>query len=84
MHSYPIWRMWLVAVVLLAALVFALPNVFGDARAPHLPATTVGRHTVSQAGRGPPGRSLEARTGDRVLRFDNGASSKAATSASRS
>jgi preprotein translocase subunit SecD len=33
MHSYPAWRLWLVAIVMLAALVLALPNVFGEAPA---------------------------------------------------
>ena len=33
MHSYPAWRMWLVAIVVLMALVLALPNVFGEAPA---------------------------------------------------
>jgi preprotein translocase subunit SecD len=33
MHSYPAWRIWLVAIVMLLALVLALPNVFGEAPA---------------------------------------------------
>jgi preprotein translocase subunit SecD len=33
MHSYPAWRIWLVAIVMLMALVLALPNVFGEAPA---------------------------------------------------
>jgi preprotein translocase subunit SecD len=33
MHSYPAWRLWLVAVVMFGALVLALPNVFGEAPA---------------------------------------------------
>ena len=33
MHSYPAWRIWLVAIVVLMALVLALPNVFGEAPA---------------------------------------------------
>jgi preprotein translocase subunit SecD len=33
MHTYPAWRLWLVAVVVAAALLLALPNVFGDAPA---------------------------------------------------
>jgi preprotein translocase subunit SecD len=36
MHTYPAWRLWLVAVVMTAALLLALPNVFGDAPALHL------------------------------------------------
>ncbi len=30
MHSYPAWRSWLVAIVMLLALLLALPNVFGE------------------------------------------------------
>jgi preprotein translocase subunit SecD len=30
MHSYPAWKIWLVTIVMLVALVFALPNVFGE------------------------------------------------------
>ena len=33
MHTYPAWKVWLVAIVMLAALLLALPNVFGDAPA---------------------------------------------------
>jgi preprotein translocase subunit SecD len=33
MHSYPAWRIWLVAIVVLMALVLALPNLFGEAPA---------------------------------------------------
>jgi preprotein translocase subunit SecD len=33
MHTYPAWRLWLVAVVMALALVLALPNVFGEAPA---------------------------------------------------
>lgn len=33
MHSYPAWKIWLVAIVLLAATLLALPNVFGEAPA---------------------------------------------------
>jgi len=36
MHSYPAWRLWLVAVVMAIAVVLALPNVFGDAPALHI------------------------------------------------
>jgi preprotein translocase subunit SecD len=36
MHTYPAWRLWLVAVVVAAALLLALPNIFGDAPALHL------------------------------------------------
>src|SRR5687767_6605366 len=30
MHQIPTWRYWLVAVVLVAGVLLALPNVFGD------------------------------------------------------
>jgi preprotein translocase subunit SecD len=33
MHTYPAWKMWLVTIVLLVALLLALPNVFGEAPA---------------------------------------------------
>ena len=33
MHTYPAWRLWLVAVVVALAVVLALPNVFGEAPA---------------------------------------------------
>jgi preprotein translocase subunit SecD len=33
MHTYPAWRLWLVAVVMALALLLALPNVFGEAPA---------------------------------------------------
>jgi preprotein translocase subunit SecD len=33
MHTYPAWRLWLVAVVMTVALLLALPNVFGEAPA---------------------------------------------------
>jgi preprotein translocase subunit SecD len=33
MHSYPAWKIWLVTIVLLVALLLALPNVFGEAPA---------------------------------------------------
>jgi preprotein translocase subunit SecD len=33
MHSYPTWKVWLVTVVLLLGLLFALPNLFGEAPA---------------------------------------------------
>jgi len=36
MHTYPAWRLWLVAVVMALALVLALPNVFGEAPALHV------------------------------------------------
>ena len=30
MHTYPAWKIWLVAIVMLVALLLALPNVFGE------------------------------------------------------
>ena len=33
MHTYPAWKIWLVAIVMLAATLLALPNVFGEAPA---------------------------------------------------
>ncbi|MBP9593370.1 MAG: hypothetical protein KBE42_14960, partial [Steroidobacteraceae bacterium] len=33
MHTYPAWKIWLVGIVMLAALLLALPNVFGEAPA---------------------------------------------------
>jgi preprotein translocase subunit SecD len=36
MHTYPAWRIWLVAAVMLVALLLALPNVFGEGPAVHL------------------------------------------------
>ena len=36
MHTYPAWRIWLVAVAVALALLLALPNVFGDAPALNL------------------------------------------------
>jgi preprotein translocase subunit SecD len=33
MHTYPAWRLWLVAIVMIVALLLALPNVFGEAPA---------------------------------------------------
>ena len=33
MHTYPAWKIWLVAIVMLAATLLALPNIFGEAPA---------------------------------------------------
>jgi preprotein translocase subunit SecD len=33
MHTYPAWKVWLVAIVLGLALILALPNLFGEAPA---------------------------------------------------
>jgi preprotein translocase subunit SecD len=77
MHSYPAWRIWLVAVVLLMALVLALPNVFGegpalqlsrDDRAPFNEQTQAGVTAVLSA-KGIPVEAAHLE-GDRlVLRF---------------
>jgi len=49
MHSYPAWRIWLVAIVLFAGLILALPNVFGDA--PALQLSRNDRTAVTEASR---------------------------------
>jgi preprotein translocase subunit SecD len=78
MHTYPAWKIWLVAIVLLAALLLALPNVFGEG-----PALQLSRNDRSAfneqsqaavtgilAGKSIP-VAAEYREGDRlVLRFD--------------
>jgi preprotein translocase subunit SecD len=79
MHSYPAWRLWLVAVVMAIAVVLALPNVFGDAPALHISRNdraafteqTKGNVTGILAAKGIP--VADARLeGDRlVLRFDD-------------
>ena len=33
MHSYPAWKVWLVAIILFVSALFALPNLYGDAPA---------------------------------------------------
>jgi len=30
MHSYPAWKVWLVAIILFVSALFALPNLYGD------------------------------------------------------
>ena len=52
MHSYPAWKIWLVAIVLLVALVLALPNVFGEAPALQLSRNdrTAGHRAVAGSG----------------------------------
>ena len=49
MHSYPAWRIWLVAIVLFAGLLLALPNVFGNA--PALQLSRNDRTAVTEPGR---------------------------------
>jgi preprotein translocase subunit SecD len=52
MHTYPAWRIWLVAIVLAVGLLLALPNLYGDAPALQLsrndrtPVTEPGRQQV--------------------------------------
>jgi preprotein translocase subunit SecD len=78
MHTYPAWKLWLVAIVLLAALVLALPNVFGEA--PALQLSRNDRSAATEAGRDEVVALLQSKgaavesaylDGDRlVLRFD--------------
>jgi preprotein translocase subunit SecD len=79
MHSYPAWRLWLVAVVMAIAVVLALPNVFGDAPALHVSRNdraafteqTKGAVTGILAAKGIPVADAHLE-GDRlVLRFDD-------------
>ena len=79
MHSYPAWKIWLVAIVLLAATLLALPNVFGEA--PALQLSRNDRTAVTDAQRQQVVASLQSQAvtvdssyleGDRlVLRFDD-------------
>jgi preprotein translocase subunit SecD len=78
MHSYPAWKIWLVAIVLLAATLLALPNVFGEA--PALQLSRNDRTAVTDAQRQQVVAALQSQgvtvdssylEGDRlVLRFD--------------
>jgi preprotein translocase subunit SecD len=79
MHTYPAWKIWLVAIVLAIGLLLALPNVFGEAPALQLsrndrtPATEENRDQIvallSAQGIAVEHSYLE---GDRlVLRFDD-------------
>jgi preprotein translocase subunit SecD len=49
MHTYPAWRVWLVAIVLALGLLFALPNLYGDA--PALQLSRNDRTPVTDAGK---------------------------------
>ena len=79
MHSYPAWKIWLVAIVLLAATLLALPNVFGEA--PALQLSRNDRTAVTDAQRQQVVASLQSQAvtvdssyleGDGlVLRFDD-------------
>jgi preprotein translocase subunit SecD len=78
MHTYPAWKIWLVAIVVLAAVVLALPNVFGEGPALQLSRNdrtaftdqTQATVTGILSGKSIP-VAAEYREGDRlVLRFD--------------
>src|SRR4051812_47887443 len=79
MHTYPAWKIWLVTIVLLMALVLALPNVFGEA--PALQLSHNDRTKVSETDRTQVAALLQSKgvavensylEGDRlVLRFNN-------------
>jgi preprotein translocase subunit SecD len=81
MHTYPAWKIWLVAIVLLGAMLLALPNVFGEA--PALQLSRNDRTAATEAGRDQLVAQLQAQQidveaayleGDRlVLRFDDAA-----------
>ncbi|HVN41339.1 MAG TPA: hypothetical protein VMT50_01050, partial [Steroidobacteraceae bacterium] len=79
MHTYPAWKIWLVSIVLLAGLLLALPNVFGEAPALQLSrndrtAVTAGGRAELLSGLAAKGVTPEAAylQGDRlVLRFGN-------------
>jgi preprotein translocase subunit SecD len=49
MHTYPAWRIWLVAIVLALGLLLALPNLFGNA--PALQLSRNDRTAATDAGR---------------------------------
>jgi preprotein translocase subunit SecD len=79
MHSYPAWKIWLVAIVLLVGTLLALPNVFGEA--PALQLSRNDRTAVTEAQRQQVVTTLQGKgvtvessylEGDRlVLRFDD-------------
>ena len=48
MHTYPAWRIWLVAIVVVLGLLFAMPNLFGEA--PALQLSRNDRTPVTEAG----------------------------------
>ncbi len=86
MHNYPAWRVWLVATVLLLALLLALPNVFGEG--PALQLSRDDRAAVTDDNQASVRGLLEAEgipvdaayiDGDRlVLRFDDAEQQRAA------
>jgi len=79
MHNFPAWRLWLVAIVMLLALVLALPNVFGES--PALQVSRNDRAAIDDAAKASVTGILAAKDiavaaahteGDRlVLRFDD-------------
>jgi preprotein translocase subunit SecD len=89
MHTYPAWKIWLVSIVLLVALLLALPNVFGEA--PALQLSRNDRTAVTEANRDQliaqlkgQGLAVDASylEGDRlVLRFDDQATQERARDA---
>jgi preprotein translocase subunit SecD len=91
MHTYPAWRLWLVAVVMLVALVLALPNLFGEGPALQLSRDDRAAFTEESAGAVTgilAAKSIEPEAswieGDRlVLRFDEPAQQLAARDAIR-
>ena len=50
MHSYPAWKVWLVAIILFVSALFALPNLYGDA--PALQLSRNDRAAMAEADRG--------------------------------
>jgi preprotein translocase subunit SecD len=81
MLDYARWKYWLVAVVLVVALLFALPNVFGDDYAIQLvqknkePVTTAQLAEIEQAFKsgGIQYKSLAIENGNAMVRFDTDA-----------
>ncbi len=79
MHTYPAWKIWLVSIVLLVALLLALPNVFGEG--PALQLSRNDRTAVTEMNRDQVVAQLKTQNididaayleGDRlVLRFEN-------------
>ena len=57
MHNYPAWRVWLVAIVLAAGLLLALPNLYGEG--PALQLSRNDRAAVDEAGQARIGQILE-------------------------
>ncbi len=91
MHSYPAWKIWLFFIVMLVALLLAMPNFFGEG--PALQLSRNDRAAITEQGRDEvsgmlAGRSLEPAAAyledDRlVLRFDSVEQQQAARDAIR-